>query len=244
MVQGNLLEISYKRITNIETIELTASNCEGYGYHSTKAKITVDGVEGEYTVYYKWGNKPEEYVYPNEFKERVIDGVLKKVAITYHEKYTETPIPPHVAPACSGFKISFADVDKEGSGRNSLTGEMFRERIGSYIKVDLTWDLIPNTIEYNNWYKVLTHLPPTFNCKMLMPSGNIETKEFYRGDISTTLHLFVSNRQIWTGLSTTFTQTKLDEYNDMEEPDLEKVTGDGITTNPIFENGDNLSYGD
>lgn len=235
MVQGNLLEISYKRITNIGTIELTPTNCEGYGYHSTTAKITVDGVEKEYTVYYKWGNKPEEYVYPNEFK----DGI----AITYHEKYTEELF-KHIAPACSGFKIGFADVDKEGSGRNSLTGEMFRERIGSYMKVDLTWDLIPNTIEYNNWYKVLTKLPPTFNCKMLMPSGNIETKEFYRGDISTTLHLFVSNRQIWTGLSTTLTQTKLDEYNDMEEPELAEVTGDGITTNPIFENGDNLYYGD
>lgn len=221
MVQGNLLEISYKRITNIETIELTKSNCENYAYHSTTAKITVDGVEEEYTVYYKWGNKPEEYVFPHEFK--IIEN--QKVAITYHDIYTEELF-KHIAPACSGFKISFADVDKEGSGRNSLTGEMFRERIGSYMKVDLTWDLIPNTIEYNNWYKVLTKLPPTFNCKMLMPSGNIETKEFYRGDISTTLHLFVSNRQIWTGLSTTFTQTKLDEYNDMEEPDLEKVTGD------------------
>ena len=54
----------------------------------------------------------------------------------------------HIAPPCSNYQINYADVDKEGSGRNSLTGEMFRERIGSYRSIDLTWDLIPNTKEY------------------------------------------------------------------------------------------------
>lgn len=126
----------------------------------------------------------------------------------------------HVAPPCSQYKISYADIDKEGSGRNSLTGQMVRERIGSYMKLDLAWDLIPNTKEYNNWYEILTHLPPSFFCKLLLPNGEIQEKEFYRGDISTTLYLFTKDRQIWNGLSTTFTQMNLDEYDDSKEPVL------------------------
>lgn len=127
----------------------------------------------------------------------------------------------HVSPPCSNFKVNFADVDKEGSGRNELTGEMFRERIGSYCMLDLTWDLIPNTTEYNNWYKILTHLPPKFNAIVEMPSGEKETKQFYRTDISTELYLFISNKKIWQGLATTFVQFNLDEFDDNAEPELE-----------------------
>lgn len=129
----------------------------------------------------------------------------------------------HIAPPCSNYQINYADVDKEGSGRNSLTGEMFRERIGSYRSIDLTWDLIPNTKEYNNWYKILTHLPPSFYAKSLMPNGDIEEHLYYRTDISTTLYLFVQNRQIWQGLSTTFVQFNVEEYDDNVEPTLEEI---------------------
>lgn len=126
----------------------------------------------------------------------------------------------HVAPPCSSFRISFADVDKDGSGRNELTGEMFRERVGSYCQIEIAWDLIPNTTEYNNWYRILTHLPPKFTAVVEMPSGEQETKEFYRTDISTELYLFVANKKIWQGLSTTFVQTILDEFDDNVEPTL------------------------
>lgn len=135
----------------------------------------------------------------------------------------ETKTYRHIAPPCSKFRVSFADVDKEGSGRNELTGEMFRERIGSYCMIELAWDLIPNTIEYNNWYKILTHLPASFNADVLMPSGEIVSKKFYRADVSTDLYLFVANKQIWQGLSTSFTQFNLDEYDDNFEPTLEEV---------------------
>ena len=129
----------------------------------------------------------------------------------------------HIAPPCSKYQMSFADVDKEGSGRNSLTGEMFRERIGSYTMLNISWDLIPNSIEYNNWYKVLTHLPPKVTLELLLPNGSIETKDYYRGDISTDLYLFVKDAQIWQGLSTTFTQWNVDKYDDNIEPELEEV---------------------
>lgn len=141
------------------------------------------------------------------------DRVVNGETITYR----------HIAPPCSNYKVNYADVDKEGSGRNSLTGEMFRERIGNYRSIDLTWNLIPNTKEYNNWYKVLTHLPTSFHCKSLMPTGEIEDREFYRTDVSTTLYLFVKDSQIWQGLSTTFVQYNLDEYDDNFEPELEEI---------------------
>ena len=140
----------------------------------------------------------------------------------------------HIAPPCSSFKVSYADVDKEGSGRNSLTGEMFRERIGHYCKIDLTWDLIPNSQNYNNWYKVLTHLPPKFNASFLMPNGEIDTKEMYRTDISTELYLFVSkdDYQMWKGLATSFVEWNVNEYDDNTEAKIDwlvwKINENGV----------------
>ena len=95
---------------------------------------------------------------------------------------------------------------------------MFRERIGKYCSIDLTWDLIPNSDEYNKWYKILTHLPPKFKARLLMPGGEIEEKEFYRTDISTELYLWTDGKQIWRGLSTSFVQWNVDEYDDTYEP--------------------------
>lgn len=120
-----------------------------------------------------------------------------------------------IAPACTKYQVSYADVDKEGSGRNPLTGEMYRERIGSYIKLDLTWDLIPGTTEYQNWYKTLTSLPKSFEAKYLDPSSNeLVKKRFYRTDIQTELYLFVDeNCNIWRGLSTSFVQNDVSSFS-------------------------------
>ena len=207
---GNLLQISYDRVISTDTVVLTTTNCQEYGYVST---TTIEnGVT--YTAFYKADDTSREILTYN-----IEDGVaITEVEIENKQTYT------HIAPACSNFKISFADVDKEGSGRNSQTGEMTRERIGYYCKLDLTWDLIPNTDAYNNWYKILTHLPPKFNATLLMPNGNIETKQFYRGDVSTNLYLFISNEsEIWKGLSTSFIQWNLDSYNDQTEPTLVQI---------------------
>ena len=89
--------------------------------------------------------------------------------------------------------------------------------------LSVSWDLIPNTKEYNNWYRILTHLPPFVYLKLLMPTGEIVEKQMYRGDVNTKLHLFISNNQIWQGLSTTFTQWNVDEYDDTLEPTLEST---------------------
>lgn len=202
MPQGNLLEIYYDRIESTEEIILTPENCLSYGYLSTTKEI--EGVS--YTVYYKEGDSEENFIQPN------LSTGLTTISYNTYKTYR------HIAPACSSFRISYADVDKEGSGRNSLTGEMFRERIGNYCMVELTWDLIPNSEEYNRWYKILTHLPPNFYADLLMPSGEIETKKFYRADITTDLYLFLKDNQMWRGLSTSFTQWNVDEYDDTYEP--------------------------
>ncbi len=129
------------------------------------------------------------------------------------------------APSCTNYVVNYADVDKEGSGRNPLTGEMHRERIGSYIKLDLTWDLIPGTSEYQNWYKTLTSLPKSFRADYLDPSSNeLLTKTFYRTDIQTELYLFIDeNCNIWKGLSTSFVQN-----------DVSSFSNEGITKKEVF----------
>ena len=203
MAQGNLLEIYYDRIISTTQIILTTENCATYGY--TYGTIKIQDVDT--IVFYDITKTIDEYVIPNENGESVID---------YHTYQRHT----HIAPPCSKYDISFADVDKEGSGRNSLTGEMFRERIGKYFMLTISWDLIPNTKEYNNWYRILTHLPPFVYLKLLMPNGTIEEKKMYRGDVNTRLYWFVENQQMWQGLSTTFTQWDIDEYDDTYEPEI------------------------
>lgn len=201
MAKENLLKISYKRVVSTEEVVLTLENCESYGYTATS--IEIDG-----QTWIAFINKEtNETIRPN------IENGVATTKVLYEKKKEYT----HIAPPCSKYNISYADVDKEGSGRNSLTGEMFRERIGNYCMLEVAWDLIPNTKEYNNWYKILTSLPPYVNLHLLKPNGNIEIKKMYRGDISTNLYLFVENAQIWQGLSTTFTQWDVDPYDDTVE---------------------------
>lgn len=207
MSNYNLLSIYYDRVVDLEKIELTTTNCSDYGYASSTK--TIDNVQ--YIIFYKIGDNEENYI---KNADGMPSNVYEKEII---ERFT------HIAPPPSKYEIGFADVDKEGSGRNSLTGEMFRERIGYYTMLTISWDLIPNTIEYQNWYKVLTNLPSMVYLKLLMPNGEIEEKAYYRGDISTNLYLFVSNRTIWQGLSTTFTEWYVNKYVDNQEPNLESV---------------------
>lgn len=199
MAKENLLEISYERIIGSEEITLTIENCSQYGY-----KYTIINIEGQkYTMFYT--------KYNDNFVKDENGLPTNKITRNITKKYR------HIAPPCSKYNISFADVDKEGSGRNSLTGEMFRERIGSYSMLEVAWDLIPNTKEYNNWYKILTSLPTFVTLKMLKPNGEMQEKVMYRGDISTNLYLFISEKTIWQGLSTTFTDKDVQPYDETIE---------------------------
>lgn len=207
-----IFKIKYQRATSSQTVTLTPSNCANYGYAPTN--ITVDNTT--YTVYYKVGDDPSNIV-PY--------SIVQGEAITEIIVYTYTNY-EHIAPPNSKYTISYADVDKEGSGRNNQTGHMFRERVGYYMKLDIAWNLIPNSSEYNNWYKILTHLPPKIEIVMLTPDGQMTTINAYRGDIQTDLYYYEYNSttlettQIWQSLGTTFTQWDIIPYNDSSEPTI------------------------
>ena len=192
----DLLKISYERIVGTQEIELNDSNYQEYGYAKDDSG------------YYKYDSEQEENVY---FTTHEID-ILKT--------YT------HILPNPSKFDDTYADVDKEGSGRNESNGEMQRERIGHYCSIDVQWNIIPNSNERINLIRILRNLPPKFRLEY-HDSDNVSNvttiKEFYRADISESLYLFVEDSQLWQGISTTFIQSNVEEYNDQEEPLLLEV---------------------
>ena len=192
----DLLKISYERIVGTQEIELNDSNYQEYGYAKDDSG------------YYKYDSEQEENVY---FTTHEID-ILKT--------YT------HILPNPSKFDDTYADVDKEGSGRNESNGEMQRERIGHYCSIDVQWNIIPNSNERINLIRILRSLPPKFRLEYHDSDSvsNVTTiKEFYRADISESLYLFVEDSQLWQGISTTFIQFDVEEYNDQEEPVLLEV---------------------
>ena len=192
----DLLKISYERIVGTQEIELNDSNYQEYGYAKDD------------NGYYKYDSEQEENVY---FTTHEIDIL---------ETYT------HILPNPSKFDDTYADVDKEGSGRNESNGQMQRERIGHYCSIDVQWNIIPNSNERINLIRILRNLPPKFRLEYHdsdSVSNVTTTKEFYRADISESLYLFVEDSQLWKGISTTFIQFNVDEYNDQEEPLLLEV---------------------
>lgn len=192
----DLLKISYERIVGTQEIELNDSNYQEYGYAKDDSG------------YYKYDSEQEENVY---FTTHEIDRL---------ETYT------HILPNPSKFDDTYADVDKEGSGRNESNGEMQRERIGHYCSIDVQWNIIPNSNERINLIRILRNLPPKFRLEYHdsdSVSNVTTTKEFYRADISESLYLFVEDSQLWRGISTTFIQSNVEEYNDQEEPVLLEV---------------------
>lgn len=121
------------------------------------------------------------------------------------------------APVQGGFMFTEEKVAKEGSGRNSLTGEMFIEYIGSVSQVTLKWDLLPTSTEYHRLYKILNALPTFFTFIFPHPSGDgAYEMECYNNKISVEGWLFTKKGMYYRGLSTTFTQSGVSEIPDVE----------------------------
>lgn len=155
-----------------------------------------------------------------EYIEEIEKG--KIITISYSKKVNNIDVTyTYALPSPSKYDFSEADVDKEGSGRNEMTGTMYRDRLGKYCKINVSWDLIPNTSEYVNCYKVLSNLPDKFTLTYLTPSGDLKQEEAYRSDdLSTSLYLFVDkNKHIWQGLSTSFTSWNISEYSEEDFED-------------------------
>lgn len=188
-----LLKVIYERIIGTNEITLTDNNYEEYGYLKDE------------NGYYKFDVDDETKIYDTT------------VSVDITKEYS------HILPNPTSLKKTYSDVDKEGSGRNSSDGMMSRERIGNYCSIDLTWDIIPNTIERINLIRILRSLPPKITLEYNDSDNNYETKtmqEMYRSDISEDLYMFTKDKQIWQGLSTSFVQWNVESYDDSIEPTL------------------------
>jgi len=110
------------------------------------------------------------------------------------------------APVQGGFQFMEERVAKEGSGRNS-TGEMFIEYIGSVSQINLKWDILPSTTEYQRLYRILNALPTFFTFIFPHPNGDSQFEmECYNNKINIEGWLFTKKGNYYRGLSTTFTQ--------------------------------------
>lgn len=183
------LTISYQRIIGYQKIVLNDNNYEQYGYSKDD--------NGYYIFDYYQGKK----VYVDEAEAPIV------------KNYT------YPLPSPSSFNMTYADVDRDGSGRNENDGMMQRERIGHYSSYDTTWDIVPDAIERQQLVKILRRVPPSFTLSFY-DSDNIESKKdilVYRGDITENAYMFTSNGKIFKGLKTTFIQFDITPYDDNSE---------------------------
>ena len=197
-LQVDLFEIEYERIVDTITITLTDDNYEQYGYlKDEKGYYLIDESDEETKIY---------------FVEHDID-----VKQTYN----------HILPNPSKLSITYSDVDKEGSGRSEADGMTFRERLGHYQALDVVWDIVENSKEGKNLIRILKNLPPSFTLRyhdIENESDEIDEGIFYHGDINYGLYLFLKDRQIWNGISTSFIQYDVTPYDDSQEPILLPLT--------------------
>lgn len=150
--------------------------------------------------------------------------VSYKRYVTVNDKEEEKTY-THILPNPSSFSQTYADVDKEGSGRDSSNGLMSRERIGHYVSIDVTWDIVENSVARRNLVRILRSLPPEFTLIYKDSTCKNEKEEVqmqcYRADIKENQYLFLKDRQIWKGLATSFIQFDVTPYDDESEPTLE-----------------------
>lgn len=153
------------------------------------------------------------------------DVALNQNVYATEEYYYGTTEFSHILPNPSGFAITYSDVDKSGSGRDE-TGTVVRDRMGHYMSIDVTWDIVENSIERRNLVRILRNIPPKFKLTFHDSDNKpdeVKMIDCYHGDIKENLYLFLQNNQIWKGLSTTFIQSNIIPYDDSIEPTLEVI---------------------
>lgn len=202
MASIDLFVLSYDRVVDTQEVVLNDSNYEQYGYLKNSSGKVVDGKT--YYYYLVNENGDEEYYETHD--------------VEIKQRYS------HTLPNPTSFSKTYSDVDRSGSGRNESDGQMYRERVGHYCSLNVTWDIVPNSVQRRNLIKILRNLPPSFYLTYKDSSNSANettTEEFYRADINEQLYLFLQDRQIWRGLSTSFIQFNVETYDDSQEPELE-----------------------
>lgn len=214
-----LLEVYYERIVETKEITLNDDNYSQYGFQREQDE------EGNVS-YFTYDTDGETKIY----------STIAEVNIT--KKFS------HQLPTPSSFSVTYADVDKEGSGRDESSGEVIRDRLGHYQSIDVTWDIVKGSTSGRNFMKVLKNLPPFFTLKYyeienIYNEGVQEYSEIecYHGDIQYGMYLFLKDNQIWQGIKTTFIQSDVTPYNDQAEPIL-----NGVVTYYGFPNGIDMGF--
>lgn len=121
------------------------------------------------------------------------------------------------APARDGFSISEEKIAKDGSGRNSQTGVMYIEYIGSVKSINVTWDLLPSAADFHRLYNILTHLPPFFTLTYPNMDGNESFDMYcYQNKLTSRGRLFRVGNVMYRALQTTFVQADVTPLSDEE----------------------------
>ena len=94
-------------------------------------------------------------------------------------------------PTPATFTFNVEDIDSEAF--RTQDGVTHRKRIGKVIKLNCKWDIIPETQEYYDFFKIIDNLPPFFEVQFPHPNGNNAYKTtMYRGN-----PLTASMRSYW-----------------------------------------------
>lgn len=123
----------------------------------------------------------------------------------------------HAIPAPIECSIDEEKIAKEGSGRSGNTGSMSLEYLGIQTAVNLAWDLLPNSKDYINLYKILKSLPDFFTFVYPSPNGNnAEQLECYNNKWNISFFKITSTNTYFRGLNTRFISVNLSPIENIE----------------------------
>lgn len=106
-------------------------------------------------------------------------------------------------PVPASYDYQFTDIDKD-SGRND-NGYMMRERLGSKIKITLSWSAGRDPEAHNNMMMFLKDLEPFVQLTYPDPDGSEKTITCYRGDIKGNMYKYdAQSGHIWKEFSCSF----------------------------------------
>ena len=103
-----------------------------------------------------------------------------------------------------GLKPSYNDLDKDNSGRNILTGLMYRKRITTKVKYDVTFLRMGSALarqlinDINKQYITVTLLDAKTNTQ--------STKTYYTSTINVGVQRYVGGDTVYDGISFSITE--------------------------------------
>lgn len=113
-------------------------------------------------------------------------------------------------PTPAAFEYSTEDRDTEGF--ETTDGTVHRHRVGKRGKLTCSWDIVPDTQEYYDFFRLLDNLPEFFPVSFPYPDGTRKTLQMYRGN-----PLSASMRSYWNEGSKKISKWKDTKCNFIEQ---------------------------